>query len=117
MVSFLVVDEPEVDEASWTKAISKGRNVAEMLDATIERIEALPEAAWQPEAVQAAVSEAAIAAGLVNAEGKPQLSKAQGPVRVALTGRTVGLPLWESIVALGRPRTLERLRTTRKAVG
>ena len=116
MVSFLVVEEPEVDEASWTKAIVKGKNVAEMLDATIDRLDALDADGWQPEAVQTAVSEAAVAAGLVNAEGKPQLSKAQAPVRVALTGRTVGLPLWESIVALGRGRTLDRLRATRKAV-
>jgi glutamyl-tRNA synthetase len=38
-----------------------------------------------------------------------QLSKAQAPVRVALTGKRVGLPLWESIVALGRERTQQRL--------
>ena len=40
-------------------------------------------------------------AGLVNAEGQPQLSKAQAPVRVATTGRTVGPPLFESLEALG----------------
>ena len=38
-------------------------------------------------AIRAAIEAAAVAAGLVNAEGKPQLSKAQGPVRVAITGR------------------------------
>ena len=31
-------------------------------------------------------------AGFVNAEGNPQMSKAQGPVRVAVTGRSVGPP-------------------------
>ncbi|MCB0976478.1 MAG: glutamate--tRNA ligase, partial [Acidimicrobiales bacterium] len=113
MIEFLVVDEPEMDEASWNKAITKGRNVTEMLDATIGRLEALDEDSWTPPAVQEAVGAAAIDAGLVNAEGAPQLSKAQGPVRVALTGRTVGLPLWESIVELGRERTLDRLRATR----
>jgi glutamyl-tRNA synthetase len=30
---------------------------------------------------------------------------------VAVTGRTVGLPLFESLEVLGRERTLERLRT------
>jgi len=39
-----------------------------------------------------------------------KLGKAQAPVRVAVTGRSVGLPLFESLEALGRERTLERLR-------
>jgi glutamyl-tRNA synthetase len=117
MVEFLVVDEPEVDEASWTKAITKGKQVAEMLDATIARLDALAADDWNPPVIQEAVSAAAIDAGLVNAEGGPQLSKAQGPVRVALTGRTVGLPLWESIAALGPDRTLARLRSTRGRLG
>lgn len=113
MIEFLVVDQPEIDEASWTKAIDKGRNVTEMLDATITRLEALGEGEWEPEPIQTAVSSAALDAGLVNAEGRPQLARAQGPVRVALTGRTVGLPLWESIAALGRGRSLDRIRSLR----
>jgi len=117
MIEFLVVDEPEVDEASWTKAITKGRAVAEMLDATIARLDALGPDEWQPEPIQVAVSQAAVDAGLVNAEGGPQLSKAQGPVRVAISGRTVGPPLWESLTVLGRERTLDRLRRTRGRVG
>jgi len=117
MIEFLVVDEPAYDEAAWTKAIDKGRNVTEMVDATLARLGALPGDAWAPEAIQEAVGTAAIDAGLVNAEGRPQLSKAQGPVRVALTGRTVGLPLWESITVLGRDRTLARLRRLRERLG
>ncbi|MCU1499930.1 MAG: glutamate--tRNA ligase [Acidimicrobiales bacterium] len=117
MIEFLVVDEPEIDEASWTKAITKGKAVAEMLDATIVRLDALGPDEWSPEPIQAAVSRAAVDAGLVNAEGHPQLSKAQGPVRVAISGRTVGPPLWESIAVLGRERTLARLRGTRGRLG
>ena len=49
----------------------------------------------------------------MNGEGKPQMSKAQGPVRVAVTGRAVGPPLYESLVVLGRERTLDRLRSAR----
>ena len=113
MIEFLIVDEPTIDEASWTKAITKGRNVVEMLDASIARLDALADDQWTPEPIQEAIGTAALDAGLVNAEGQPQLSKAQGPVRVALTGRTVGLPLWESIAVLGRERTLARLRATR----
>jgi glutamyl-tRNA synthetase len=116
MIEFLVVDEPAVDEDSWTKVITKGRNVAEMLDASVAALDALagqgPDA-WVPEALQAAVSQAAVVAGLVNAEGAPQLSKAQGPVRLAISGRSVGPPLWESLAVLGSDRTLARLRALR----
>lgn len=117
MIEFLVDDEPAIDEASWTKAITKGRSVPEMLDATIARLDALGPAEWAPEPIQAAVSQAAVDAGIVNAEGAAQLSKAQGPVRVAISGRSVGPPLWESIAVLGRDRTLARLRATRLRVG
>jgi len=117
MIEFLAVDEPTIDEASWTKAITKGKAVVEMLDATIARLDALGADEWAPEPIQAAVAAAAIDAGLVNAEGGPQLSKAQGPVRVAISGRTVGPPLWESITVLGRERTLARLRGTRGRLG
>ena len=32
------------------------------------------------------------------------------PVRIAVTGKRVGPPLFESMLLLGRERTLERLR-------
>ena len=38
-----------------------------------------------------------------------KLGKAQAPVRVAVTGRTVGPPLFESLEVLGREATIERL--------
>ena len=112
-IDFLWLDEPEVDEAAWQKAM-KDERAAAMLDATV--------AAWEscelePEPLKSAMEAAAIAVGFVNAEGGPQLSKAQAPVRVALTGRSVGPPLFESVVALGRERTLERLRKARAAIG
>jgi glutamyl-tRNA synthetase len=113
MIEFLVVDEPEIVEASWTKAITKGKAVAEMLDATVAGLDALGDTDWQPGPIEAAVRQAAVDAGIVNGEGQPQLSKAQGPVRVAISGRHVGPPLWESLTVLGRDRTLERLRRTR----
>jgi len=44
------------------------------------------------------------------------LGKAQAPVRVAVTGRTVGLPLFESLVVLGRTETLRRIEAARERV-
>jgi glutamyl-tRNA synthetase len=39
--------------------------------------------------------------------------QAQAPVRVAVTGRSVGPPLLESLVELGRDATIERVRAAR----
>ena len=76
-----------------------------------------PSPTGRPPAIRAAVEAAAVTAGLVNDEGQPQLSKAQGPVRVATTGRSVGPPLFESLEALGRERTLARLRAAAGELG
>jgi glutamyl-tRNA synthetase len=114
MVDFLRVDEVDVDEASWQKHVVKpGDRAAAMLDAAIAGLEACD---WQVEAVEQALLDATVAAGFVNAEGRPQMSKAQGPVRVAVTGRAVGPPLYESLVVLGRGRTLDRLRAARSSL-
>ncbi|MCU1452122.1 MAG: glutamate--tRNA ligase [Acidimicrobiales bacterium] len=117
MIEFLYVDEPTMDDASWQKAIVKGKAVVEMLDATIAGLEALGPDHWQPEPIRGAIEAAAVTAGHVSADGTAQLSKAQGPVRVAVTGRSVGPPLFESLAVLGRDRTLARLRSTRRRLG
>ena len=64
--------------------------------------ENLAAADWNAEALKEAVLAAGEAHGL-------KLGKAQAPVRVAVTGRTVGLPLFESLEVLGRERTLARI--------
>jgi glutamyl-tRNA synthetase len=38
------------------------------------------------------------------------LGKLQGPLRIAITGRTVGPPLFEPIELLGRDESLRRIR-------
>jgi glutamyl-tRNA synthetase len=112
MIAFLLDDPVEVDEASWTKAMVKGKSAPEMLDATITALDGLDP--WVAEPIRAAIEGAAVTVGLVNAEGQAQLSKAQGPVRVATTGRSVGPPLFESLEALGQERTIARLRAARE---
>jgi glutamyl-tRNA synthetase len=74
---------------------------AELLAASVAAFEALPE--WTAEPLKTALEEVGTAQGL-------KLGKAQAPVRVAVTGRTVGLPLFESLEVLGRDRTLARIR-------
>jgi glutamyl-tRNA synthetase len=97
-VDFLFLDQPAHDEASWAKAMKEGS--ADLLRTARENLEG---ADWSaPEPLKAAVLAAGEAHGL-------KLGKAQAPVRVAVTGRTVGLPLFESLQILGRDRTLARI--------
>ncbi|MDJ0341674.1 glutamate--tRNA ligase [Streptomyces sp. H10-C2] len=96
-VDFLFLDEPVRDEASWQKAMKEGS------DALLRTARAkLADAEWAAEPLKAAVLAAGEEHGL-------KLGKAQAPVRVAVTGRTVGLPLFESLEVLGRERTLARI--------
>ncbi|MET7641663.1 glutamate--tRNA ligase [Streptomyces sp. NPDC005438] len=99
-VDFLFLDEPVRDEASWKKAMKPGAR--EVLASARERLLA---ADWKAEALKEAVLAAGEEHGL-------KLGKAQAPVRVAVTGRTVGLPLFESLEVLGRDRTLARIDVT-----
>ncbi|OLB76555.1 MAG: glutamate--tRNA ligase [Actinobacteria bacterium 13_2_20CM_2_71_6] len=100
-VDFVFLDEPIVDEAAWAKAMKDG--AADLLDATGAAFGAAP---WEAEALKAALE-------AVGAERGLKLGKTQAPVRVAVTGRSVGLPLFESLEVLGRDRTLARLRAAR----
>jgi glutamyl-tRNA synthetase len=46
--------------------------------------------------------------------GVGNLGKAQAPIRLAVTGRLVGPPLFESLVLLGRQRSIARLAAARR---
>jgi glutamyl-tRNA synthetase len=69
-------------------------------------IEAYADAPWARDELHARFMALAEQLG-VNA------SKVQGPIRVAVTGRIVGLPLFELLAYLGRDETLARLRVGR----
>ncbi|MGW7433063.1 glutamate--tRNA ligase [Streptomyces sp. NPDC054861] len=100
-VDFLFLKEPVFDQSSWDKAM-KGEPAALLTSARA----ALEAADWNdPESLKNAVLAAGEQHGL-------KLGKAQAPVRVAVTGRTVGLPLFESMEILGKERTLARIDAT-----
>jgi glutamyl-tRNA synthetase len=103
MVDFLFLDEAPVEQASWDKAIARDPEAGRILDAAMAGYAACP---WTAEEIRAATLDVAEQAGR-------KLAKAQAPIRVAVTGRTVGPPLFESLHLLGRDRTLERLRAAR----
>jgi glutamyl-tRNA synthetase len=98
MLGFLFTEGVEIDP----QAAEKARTDAPVLPAAIEALEPLP--AWATADIQAALR-----AALVDRLGlKPR--QAFGPVRVAVTGRSVSPPLFESMELLGRERSLARLR-------
>jgi glutamyl-tRNA synthetase len=112
MLEFRWLEEPAVDEGDWSK-VSRDDRTGPMLDAALERLEHVD---WGPEGIEEAIRAAGADAGFVNDEGHVQLAKAQAPVRIALTGRRVGPPLWESTAALGRDRAVARLRSARERI-
>ncbi|MDT0179136.1 glutamate--tRNA ligase [Microbacterium sp. ARD31] len=82
-------------------------NTAEVLAASIGALQAVPEDAFTAEPIQAA-----LAASLIEGLGlKPRV--AYGPARVALSGRRVSPPLFESMELLGKSVTLDRLERLR----
>lgn len=107
MLGFLFTDEDSFAPEPESAAKALGPDADPVLDAAIAALRALPD--WTTAAIEQALKEA-----LVDGLGlKPR--KAFAPVRVAVTGRTVSPPLYESMEQLGRDRTLSRLRNAHSA--
>jgi glutamyl-tRNA synthetase len=108
MLRFLLVaDEAfEVDETAAAKQLGEaGQAVLAAAIPALEALKALGE--WTTAAVEQTLHGA-----LVDRLGlKPR--NAYGPIRVAVTGRGVSPPLFESMELLGRDRSLARLRAAR----
>jgi len=101
MLDFLFVDDARfaIDPADAAKLVTT--DTEPVLRAAREALAGLPE--WETDPI-----EDALRAALVDGLGlKPKL--AFGPVRVALTGRRISPPLFESAQLLGRDRTVSRL--------
>ncbi len=99
MLAFLFVDEPEMDESAVAKMLTADALPA--LDAARQVLDATGE--WTTPAIENALRTA-----LIDGFGlKPRV--AFGPIRVAVSGRRVSPPLFESLELLGRERTLARL--------
>ena len=96
----------EYDQASWDKAFSP--EWAPRLLADV--IRAYGDVPWTAEALKTTLE-------TVMDRYEIKLGKAQAPVRVAVTGRSVGPPLFESLEVLGRGETLRRLTAAAQRVG
>ena len=103
-VDFLFLEDPVDDPESWEKAMVKGVSAAEILDGAAL---AMADCPWEPQALIAAVSEVGESLGL-------KLGKVQAPIRVAVTGRTVGPPLFEAMAeCMERGEVLRRIARAR----
>jgi glutamyl-tRNA synthetase len=98
MLAFLFTEDVVVDPNAAAKYLDQGGQVV-----LHRAIAALTDVEWTADAIE----EALHAALVEQLDLKPRV--AYTPVRVAVTGRTVSPPLFESIYLLGRERTLARL--------
>ena len=99
MTDFFLHVDPPMDRASWSKAMETDK-ARPLLEAALESYGVCE---WTADALHAATLE-------LGQRHELALGKAQAPIRVAITGRTVGPPLFEALVVLGRDRTLARIR-------
>jgi glutamyl-tRNA synthetase len=107
LVAFVFQDAVEIDEAAWEKAIERNAWSADVLRDAVADYAGVP---WEAEALKDATAAIAERHGVA-------LRKAQAPVRVAVTGTTVGLPLFESLELLGREPVQARLEHALERVG
>jgi glutamyl-tRNA synthetase len=99
MVDFMFLDDAPIDADAWSKTFGSADAVG-MLGDAIAAYSAPVD--WTAESLKSTLETVGAARGL-------KLGKAQAPVRVAVTGRTVGPPLFEALELLGRDETLRRL--------
>ena len=105
-VDFLFLEEPVVDPAAWDKAIVRSPAAPALLD---DAISAYGDCHWDTGELHRVTAAIADRHGL-------KLAKAQATVRVAVTGRSVGPPLFQSLQVLGRERTLTRLQRAKDSL-
>jgi glutamyl-tRNA synthetase len=103
MVDFMFLDAPDIDEEAWAKAVNEDHTAVTILSGALESFAGLVDE-WTQHTLHDATQ--AIGDGV----GR-KLGKAQAPIRVAITGRRVGPPLFESLEVLGPDRTLSRLHS------
>ncbi len=99
MIDFLFLVDPIIDPVSWEKVVADP-NARSVLSAAAERYAACE---WVAAVLHDETRALGDQLGL-------KLNKAQAPIRVAITGRGVGPPLFESLEVLGRDVTLQRIR-------
>ena len=108
MIDFFF-DAPVMEPDAWIKTMT-GTNTAgahHMIEGFIAAASSTP---WLADDLKLMVER-------VGAGAELKLGKAQAPLRVAVTGRTVGPPLFEALELLGVEETIHRLRVAKARLG
>ncbi|MEA1901978.1 MAG: glutamate--tRNA ligase [Actinomycetota bacterium] len=106
-VVFLFNDIGSYDEKSWNKVMTK-EGVPAILDSARLALSDLDD--WSTESIETGLR--SMIEGMAIGVGK-----ALQPIRVAVTGSSVSPPLFESLAALGREASLERIGRARQELG
>jgi glutamyl-tRNA synthetase len=99
MVDFLFLEDPQIDPDSWQKSVGTDEVAPQILRRALEAYETSD---WSRDELHRVTQEVGESFGKA-------LGKAQAPIRVAVTGRRVGPPLFESLEVLGRDETRRRI--------
>jgi glutamyl-tRNA synthetase len=105
IVDFVFLVDPVLDQLAWEKTISSP-GAKEVLIETTEAYGDLP--GWDVALLKHTLEAVGEKHGL-------KKGKAQAPIRVAITGRTVGPPLFEALEVMGREEVVRRLTTAASA--
>jgi len=106
-VDFLFLEEPDMDEDSWKKTMKDPQVVDSLLGHIADSFE---DCEWETDVLKDLVTKAGEKVDL-------KLGKAQAPLRVAVTGRTVGPPLFETMsCCMNREEVLKRISDARKSL-
>ncbi len=105
-VDFVFDHEVRFDADSWDKTMTTDAAVPILRSA----LASFGSASWDADSLKACTEQIGEGMGL-------KLGKTQAPIRVAVTGRTVGLPLFESLEALGRDEVIRRLGVALDRIG
>ena len=102
MLGFLFTTSDELTHEADALS-SLPQNAGDILAASVAALQDIPEEEWMHDRIHTALTDALIEGlGL-----KPRV--AFGPLRVAVSGRRVSPPLFESMEILGKPESLARL--------
>tara|TARA_Y100000768_G_scaffold298528_1_gene232294 strand:- start:244 stop:1548 length:1305 start_codon:yes stop_codon:yes gene_type:complete len=108
LVDWLFNEEPATEtDPKEMKKISKSMSAEKVADVLDLAIEQLGKCDWNEEVI----------GGTINGIGKSLEAKSQVPIRIAVTGRRIGLPLFKPIEILGRQKVVARLQKARADLG
>ena len=99
VVDFLFAADPVIDEESWERTFTADYAAPLLRQVT----NAFETCAWDHVSLKTTVEDLMVSYGI-------KLGKASAGTRVAITGRTIGPPLFEALEVMGRDESLRRMR-------